>query len=230
MSDEEAFLKAVLADPDSDGPRLVFADWLQEQGDQLRADFIRVDCEYARLDRDDPRYQGVSNRRHRLRMKYEPVWGKSLPEWSRDLRPRLHRGFGGIVHTSISNFVRLAPRALRVMPIQQAELNNFSTQGVAKLVASKHLAKLRRLDLTEPDLSTDDVRALALCPHLAGLTELRLCLLGGRLTAAMAASLAGSATLAGLARLDLVAGDADRTGVEPLRDRFGERLTVVLTG
>src|SRR5262245_58863227 len=40
-----AFLKAIAEAPDDDGPRLVYADWLEEHGDPARAEFIRVRCE-----------------------------------------------------------------------------------------------------------------------------------------------------------------------------------------
>ena len=43
-----ALLAAVLAAPDDDTPRLVYADWLTEQGDGERAEFVRVQCELAR--------------------------------------------------------------------------------------------------------------------------------------------------------------------------------------
>jgi uncharacterized protein (TIGR02996 family) len=39
--DHAAFLRAVVAEPDDDRPRLIFADWLDERGDGLRASFIR---------------------------------------------------------------------------------------------------------------------------------------------------------------------------------------------
>lgn len=37
------FLAEIIANPDEDAPRLVYADWLQENGDPL-AEFIRVQC------------------------------------------------------------------------------------------------------------------------------------------------------------------------------------------
>lgn len=40
-------LATVLACPEEDGPRLVLADWLEEQGDTERAEFIRVQCALA---------------------------------------------------------------------------------------------------------------------------------------------------------------------------------------
>ncbi len=47
-SDRLALLKAILAAPDDDLPRLVFADWLEENGtsdaDAARVEFIRLGC------------------------------------------------------------------------------------------------------------------------------------------------------------------------------------------
>jgi uncharacterized protein (TIGR02996 family) len=51
MLDELAFVQAVAANPDDDGPRLMFADFLEERGDVasiVRAEFIRVQCAIAR--------------------------------------------------------------------------------------------------------------------------------------------------------------------------------------
>jgi uncharacterized protein (TIGR02996 family) len=42
------FLRAIVAAPDDDLPRLIFADWLDEYGEGERAEFIRVQCELAR--------------------------------------------------------------------------------------------------------------------------------------------------------------------------------------
>ena len=45
MSDEAAFLNAILANPEDDAPRLVYADWLDERGDpasEAKAAFLRA--------------------------------------------------------------------------------------------------------------------------------------------------------------------------------------------
>ena len=50
MSDHDALLAAILASPDDDLPRLVFADWLEESGqpaNAARAQFIRLQVEAA---------------------------------------------------------------------------------------------------------------------------------------------------------------------------------------
>ncbi len=45
---EEAFLEAIRANPDDDTVRLVYADWLRENGHVERADFIEVQCALAK--------------------------------------------------------------------------------------------------------------------------------------------------------------------------------------
>jgi uncharacterized protein (TIGR02996 family) len=49
MIDDAAFLAAIKAAPNDDMPRLVYADWLDEQG-RPGGDFLRVDCQIAALD------------------------------------------------------------------------------------------------------------------------------------------------------------------------------------
>lgn len=47
-ADELALIAAVIAAPDDDMPRLVYADFLEERGDADRATFVRVQCDHAR--------------------------------------------------------------------------------------------------------------------------------------------------------------------------------------
>ncbi len=49
MSDHAGFLQAIIAEPHEDVHRLVFADWLEEHGEDDHASFIRVQCELAKL-------------------------------------------------------------------------------------------------------------------------------------------------------------------------------------
>lgn len=47
MSDEDALLAAIAADPDEDTPRLAYADWLDEHDRPIRAEFIRVQIDIS---------------------------------------------------------------------------------------------------------------------------------------------------------------------------------------
>jgi uncharacterized protein (TIGR02996 family) len=44
MSTSDAFLRAMIEDPEDDATRLVYADWLDEHGEPERAEFIRLSC------------------------------------------------------------------------------------------------------------------------------------------------------------------------------------------
>lgn len=48
MSDRDALLAAILSDPADDLPRLIYADWLNENGESERAEFVRVQVESSR--------------------------------------------------------------------------------------------------------------------------------------------------------------------------------------
>lgn len=52
----ESLLRAVFDHPDDDTARLVFADFLDERGETVRATLIRVQCEMDRLDPTSSRY------------------------------------------------------------------------------------------------------------------------------------------------------------------------------
>jgi len=78
MTEREALLAAICEHPDDDTPRLVFADWLDENGEPERAEFIRLQCEVARLAADDQR-AGLIDRETELQKKFGKRWIDELP-------------------------------------------------------------------------------------------------------------------------------------------------------
>jgi uncharacterized protein (TIGR02996 family) len=44
---EDAFLETILDSPYDDAPRLIFADWLEDHGQEARAELIRIQCRLA---------------------------------------------------------------------------------------------------------------------------------------------------------------------------------------
>ena len=49
MREHEALLRNIIKKPDDDAPRLIYADWLEEQGQEERAEFIRVQCKREKV-------------------------------------------------------------------------------------------------------------------------------------------------------------------------------------
>jgi uncharacterized protein (TIGR02996 family) len=84
MSEESAFLAHLAANPGDDVTRLVYADWLDESGDE-RAGFLRAEQELARLGEDDPRAAELggelSERLRSLRWDWLAVAGKRWDVW-----------------------------------------------------------------------------------------------------------------------------------------------------
>lgn len=71
----EALLAAVLAEPMDDRPRLVYADWLIEQHEP-RGEFIHVQCELAKLGREE------SARERELRAREREILAEHYPSWT----------------------------------------------------------------------------------------------------------------------------------------------------
>ena len=60
MSEGDALYRTVCEHPDDDAPRLVYADWLQENGDEHRAEFIRLQCRLDGMPIDHPEYAALT--------------------------------------------------------------------------------------------------------------------------------------------------------------------------
>src|SRR4051812_46207764 len=88
---ERAFLDAIIAEPDEDAHRLVFADWLDEHGQSERAEFIRTQCALARMPESDPRRTDLEVRERQLLAAHAAEWAAP---WSRSGGNREYAGDG----------------------------------------------------------------------------------------------------------------------------------------
>jgi uncharacterized protein (TIGR02996 family) len=77
MPTEDAFLKYILAEPSRREVRLIYADWLEEQGDP-RAELIRLEEEMADLPVWSDRYAALKPRRNALREQIDLPWREAL--------------------------------------------------------------------------------------------------------------------------------------------------------
>jgi uncharacterized protein (TIGR02996 family) len=57
---ETAFLQGILENPDDDAGRLVYADWLDENGQPEKARFVRLEVELSGIPRSDPRFVSLA--------------------------------------------------------------------------------------------------------------------------------------------------------------------------
>src|SRR5438045_2432766 len=78
--DDANFLQAILAAPEDDALRLVYADWLDDRGDP-RGEYLRCQCARAALRPKDRKHTALLRREKELRQQYPDI---ILP-WERRL-------------------------------------------------------------------------------------------------------------------------------------------------
>lgn len=236
-----AFLTAIRADPEDDTVRLVFADWLDEHGEEDRARLIRLQCEAEQHRRNlwpslarepDQEAQEIINRhpewtdalyRHGA---HKVIFGRGLIEGVeisdaafvehgeallRDAPPSLHRL--KIFYDPVAQVNRPPPHTVEPWPLAE------------RLAETLHLGRIDTLDLDWCGMGRDNMRILVSAPAMASIRDLRLnsCFIDNEAVAALAAS----EHCGGLQRLDL--SHNHRVGPESIeslaRASFAHQIT-----
>jgi uncharacterized protein (TIGR02996 family) len=193
----KGFLDDIVAHIDDDTPRLVYADWLAENGQDDRAELIRVQVERARL----PAWDAAQVR---LRLCEEELLERHGEEWLAEM-PAVEgarwEGFrrGIVAEVSFASFeaMRKSAHACRAVAPVEAVTVRWPRRREGRR-AVKPIAELRELTLTgspddeafewvaeSPQLSTlrrltarslwgGSLQRLVASPHLANLRSLRL--------------------------------------------------------
>jgi uncharacterized protein (TIGR02996 family) len=231
MPGHQAFLQDILEHPADDAPRLIYADWLEENGGpagQERAEFIRVQCELSRLGPEDPRRCLLEMRERQLLARNRPAWDAVFVGVSLLAFPWVYRrGFPEVVaFRNLVDFLVAADNGLfERAPVTDLLVSEVE-DGLEPLLESPYLARLSGLHLgsrlplpavTDPwygglaGVGEDDARALAKCPAVANLRTLAIHnhINRGSLGGAGIAALVRSPHLAGLVTLDLAGNAAD---------------------
>src|ERR1700722_12431870 len=74
------FLHAVAEETDDGAFRLIFADWLEEEGHSPRADFIRLQCRMEQLPVWHPEHKQHQEQAGTLWEQHRTDWLEGLPE------------------------------------------------------------------------------------------------------------------------------------------------------
>ena len=88
----DVFMQEIRESPADDLPRLIYADWLEDQGDAVRAEFIRLQIRIARAADDDPELPRLWSRERELLHHRGTVWRAPLSPWLRGW-VKFRRGF-----------------------------------------------------------------------------------------------------------------------------------------
>jgi uncharacterized protein (TIGR02996 family) len=125
-------LRAILDHPEDDDRRVVYADWLEENGQPERAEFIRVQCELAKAPkcrdgRQSCRCRACELDRRSTRLKTMRDANKVANEdkwWWRELRAAdsvlIRRGFVEVVHgVSLGAWLENGPAIVSAHPVER---------------------------------------------------------------------------------------------------------------
>jgi uncharacterized protein (TIGR02996 family) len=175
MNLRQALLANILAAPEDDGPRLVYADWLEEFGDtdsdRARAEFIRLQCAAERLEEWSLERLDLEERAEDLLQEHGESWQQEVPGWvARGGHYR--RGFIERAHALYDQFLLSAEELFVAAPVREVQLNPIRDGGRA-LAECPHLARLRRLTMVFEE-SLVDLPVFLASPYLAELTGLIL--------------------------------------------------------
>ena len=223
---ERAFLEAIGQTPDDDTPRLILADWLEENGDPDRAEFIRDQCQLAHLDNHDARCKKLRERTDELLAK-NPFWKtEAAPQhfsekviFERGLAERLAITTQEIREDSkvllklsetirkmeVTLFLDEECRELSTSPylnhITHIKTGCVADSEIISLLRSEKLANLQGIDLSEGQFHDAVMDAITRNPYLRKLQSL---MMGDNpLTDAAMTALAASTQLTSVRMLDL---------------------------
>jgi uncharacterized protein (TIGR02996 family) len=214
-----ALLQAILAEPEDDGPRLIYADWLEENGQPERAEFIRVQFNLALTAEGDPRREAWLAREKKLWTAHRTKWLHPLPPHLRKRDIRFHKGFLEELAVNVSAWIKHCNKLFGHHPIYRLRLTGpVGRHSAGDLAVQPHLKHIRVLELagcrfTEPSKT---IPILFGTPFLTSLR--RIDLSGCEFTSRDTAFLAASPVLEHVRELDLAANEIGPKGAQSLAE------------
>jgi uncharacterized protein (TIGR02996 family) len=173
---EAAILRSIAENHDDNDGRLVLSDWLEEHGEDARAEFLRVQCELASSDLSE-------ERRHALRLRERCLLDAHRDEWLRAFGlpmedVRFERGLIAGMRLSQWDGGKLLDAAYAPWLVTLTELDlsglGIDDTGLAAFAETANLPALRRLILSENRITDAGSAALAAATGLPRLDTVYL--------------------------------------------------------
>jgi uncharacterized protein (TIGR02996 family) len=218
MTPEQGLLDDIREHPDDDVPRLVCADWYEENGQAERAEFIRVQVQLARAP-FGPGSPALRRRAAELLKKNGRQWRAPLKKFSNKVG--FFRGFADHMVLHVPAFLAHAEDIFRLAPLSHVKfrLRGDDRDLITQLAGCPSLAGLTTIDFQANKLGGDRLAAFFASPHLTRLRHLKLGNNG--LGNKGAAALARSPLLGRLHSLDLTGNDIGVDGLAALASSEG---------
>jgi uncharacterized protein (TIGR02996 family) len=172
MIAEPQLVDSIIAYPDDDNARLVYADWLEEHNEGERAEFIRTQCALENLPITDSRRPDLLAKEQHLLSTYGGVW--ALPIQHLGARSVVfRRGFVEGIEIDADVFLGAGGLLCQHAPIRDVKVANVEPH-LDQFVKSDLLARVRSLDLTLNELGDVGLAKLVSSPHLGELLSLNV--------------------------------------------------------
>jgi uncharacterized protein (TIGR02996 family) len=172
--EDQAFLEAIRESPDDDAVRLVYADWLEEQGDASRAEFIRVQCELAHLSGKEERAE-LEHREEQLLSANRAAWLGPLHKELPYSHCAFRRGFPEELTVRPKVMVKMAEEFNARVPAGRVTLyGGFGDPAMQALMACPCLGWVAGLTYEHPRLTDDGLEMVANSVNLPHLAELSI--------------------------------------------------------
>jgi uncharacterized protein (TIGR02996 family) len=220
--EREAFLSAILASPGEDTPRLVFADWLDENGaeeDRAHAALIRAHCRAEALPEGSRPRLKLEREAKAILKQYGERWARPLEDTRVVKGWTFRRGFLDGVTMSATVFSQNAKKVFDAAPTVRSARFPDASNEVGRLARCAYLSRLAALDISRMCACgycpiENDLRALFGSKHAKGLTSLNIA--GDRMDAEGVKRLAKSSALSRLTSLDVSENPIGPLGVVEL--------------
>jgi uncharacterized protein (TIGR02996 family) len=174
MTNREAVFQAILANPEDDTSRLVYADILEESGDAVdaaRAELIRAQIAATSLPAEDPNRANLERRASKLFKKHKRAWFGWIPP---DNLPFPTRGFlDSWFCDSLADFHDQTAETFAREPISSLTLA-VPGESLGQLADWPYLAQIRTLKLWPGRVTSDVLVRFLSSKHLVHLRELEL--------------------------------------------------------
>jgi uncharacterized protein (TIGR02996 family) len=204
----EELLADVLASPDDDAPRLVYADWLTEHGDPY-GEYITISCRENQSVYYGEEAVRMRNRLQELDRTHGATWRAPFEQHARPGSLMFSRGFPACVDMDARAFVEHFAELVALAPIYQVTLIDLDDETAARVADCPAARNVYRYYVrSRGGLSLDGFSALADSRHFAPGA-----LVIGTLSTAAARTLARGKAFAGLQELSVTVDDA---GVQEL--------------
>jgi uncharacterized protein (TIGR02996 family) len=192
MTPEDAFLEDIREHPDDDAPRLIFADWLEDNGESDRAEFIRARILRRGLAGSDSQQADQAEEAYRQRAKTllhanwqrwaEPLaafFGSSSAQFNWPSRgyhgealAHFPRGFIEAVQLDAGRFLEVAADLFRAYPIRVVAPHQADDHA-GQLAECPQLVWVEQLVFADYYRAPLGARAMAILARSPHLTRLR---------------------------------------------------------